>query len=60
MANQRSKSRNASISVYVEPETKALVERAAKQRGMTVADYIRCLLRTEREKEQRKVSNDNH
>jgi len=56
MANQRSKKRNAPIGVFVEPEVKAQVEHAAKQKNMTVADYIRSLLRAEREKEQRKES----
>ncbi|MCL1921293.1 MAG: hypothetical protein FWG50_09500 [Kiritimatiellaeota bacterium] len=52
MANQRSKKRNAQIGVFVEPEVKAHVERVAKQKNMTVADYIRSLLRAEREKEK--------
>ena len=61
MANQRSKRRNALIGVFVEPDVKAHVERAAKLKNMTVADYVRGLLRSEREKEQRKASkNDNH
>jgi len=55
MANQRSKKRNAQIGVFVEPEVKAHVERAAKLRNMTVADYIRDLLRSVREKDERKV-----
>ena len=56
MPNQRAKKRSAQIGVFVEPEIKAHVERAAKQRNMTVADYIRDLLRSAREKEQREVS----
>ena len=58
MANQRSKKRNAQIGVFVEPEVKAHVERAAKQKNMTVADYIRGLLRAEKEKEESR--NGNH
>jgi len=54
MANQRSKKRNAQIGVFVEPEVKAHVERVAKQKNMTVADYIRSLLRSERKKEKEK------
>ena len=60
MANQRSKKRNAQIGVFVEPEIKAQVECAAKQRNMTVADYIRSLLRAERDKEKGACKNDNH
>ena len=58
MANQRSKKRNAQIGVYVEPEVKARVEREAKRKNMTVADYIRELLRAERTKEG--VKHDDH
>jgi len=62
MANQRSKKRNAQIGVFVEPEVKAHVERVAAQNRMTVADYVRSLLRAEREKEKGKgrSNNDNH
>ena len=60
MANQRSKKRNAQIGVFVEPEVKAYVERVAMQKNMTVADYIRGLLHTEREKEKRRNQHDNN
>jgi len=45
MPNQRSKKRNAIIGVYVEHEVKAEIERRAKQNGMTLADYVRNLLK---------------
>ena len=60
MANQRSKKRNAQIGVFVEPEVKAHVERVALQKGMTVADYIRSLLRAEKEKEKGRKQHDNN
>ena len=59
MANQRSKKRNALIGVYVEPEVKARVEQAAKDRNLTVADYIRYLLRTQQDKEKKRNQHDN-
>ena len=42
----------------VEPEVKDHVERVAKQKNMTVADYIRSLPRAEREKGE--CHNDDH
>jgi len=60
MPNQRSKTRDKQISVFVEPEVKAQVECAAKQKNMTVADYVRGLLRAEREKNKGRSRNDNH
>jgi hypothetical protein len=60
MANQRSKKRNAQIGVFVEPEVKARVEQAARQRNMTVADYIRSLLRAQQDKEKGRKQHDNH
>ena len=59
MANQRSKKRNTQIGFYVEPDVKAYVGRAAKLKNMTVADYIRNLLRAERKKKEG-VQNGNH
>ena len=48
--NQRSKKRNSMIGVYVEPNVKVEVERIARSKGLTMADYVRTLLVNENKK----------
>jgi len=45
MANMRSKKRDEILGVFVESEVKRLVKNAAKAKGLTVADYLRQLIR---------------
>ena len=44
MANQRSKKRDKLIGAFVSPELKRLAVLAAKEQGITVADYVRNII----------------
>ena len=57
--SQRSKKRNALIGVFVEPEVKAEVERTAAAKGMTVADYLRSLLASQKTNTDEKKNDNN-
>ena len=60
--NQRSKKRNQLVGAYVTPELKERIVKAAYDRGLTVADYVRSIIKentedtygTEAEKKQSK------
>lgn len=45
MSNMRSKKRDEILGVFVEPEVKKLVKEAAKAKGLTMADYLRQLIK---------------
>jgi len=44
-ANQRSKKRNHLVGAYVTPQLKAKIVQAAEDNGLTVADYVRMIIR---------------
>jgi hypothetical protein len=44
-ANQRSKKRNQLVGAYVTPELKEKIVKAAEYNGLTVADYVRMIIK---------------
>ncbi len=44
-ANQRSKKRNQLVGAYVTPELKEKIVKAAEHNGLTVADYVRMIIK---------------
>jgi predicted HicB family RNase H-like nuclease len=56
MANQRSKKRDKLIGAFVSPELKNLAVLAAKEQGITVADYVRNII-TQSVKESHATNN---